>query len=468
MELAGNRGRADRLFPVHPLIFLFLIPAITMRSIAEERKNGTLELLLTHPLDPHCIVWAKFLAGTTLVVAALLPTLAGYACPHAGQPSGQHRWRRRCRDLGLVCSAALWPQAWSLHPKPTAKSSLSCRLHWLAWSCITAPRPRVYDLGKADHIIQWFAMETHYRSIGTGVVVLGDVAWFAAYIALALAVAQKPSTPTRMKALQDSRTRRSGWRGALLAVASWDPGPMAPCIDVTEDRRHSLSDATESLLSELSEGEEEILVRCYLEGDFRHVTGAWLTKSNPSCARLRARATAKSAGNSSMWPLPGTKNHRGHRLALYKGLRFTRIAHREAGVTAFQNIWPCAMVTVRGVDYPVQFLRSENMDPDVMVQMPSTKSNSTWARPCDWACATAVRWWGCCKATGASRQSKRPTSQALAESAEVVDVWLDGAVDALCEKIEGRPNRQPKYDALIVAGPTPHSATRTNCSWTNT
>ena len=51
--------------------------------------------------------------------------------------------------------------------------------------------------GTADHIIQWFAMETHYRSIGTGVVVLGDVAWFVAYIALALAMAQNHLQPRR-------------------------------------------------------------------------------------------------------------------------------------------------------------------------------------------------------------------------------------------------------------------------------
>ena len=55
-----------------------------------------------------------------------------------------------------------------------------------------------YDLfGTADHIIQWFAMETHYRSIGTGVVILGDVAWFVAYIALALAMAQNHLQPRR-------------------------------------------------------------------------------------------------------------------------------------------------------------------------------------------------------------------------------------------------------------------------------
>ena len=48
-----------------------------------------------------------------------------------------------------------------------------------------------YDLfGQWDHVIQWCAMETHFRSIGTGVVVVSDLLWFCAYMAIALAIAQ--------------------------------------------------------------------------------------------------------------------------------------------------------------------------------------------------------------------------------------------------------------------------------------
>jgi ABC-2 type transport system permease protein len=76
-ETVLNNGFADlgKLFGVAPLIFLFLIPAITMRSFAEERKAGTLEILFTKPISLWQIIAGKYLAGCFLVLLALLPTL---------------------------------------------------------------------------------------------------------------------------------------------------------------------------------------------------------------------------------------------------------------------------------------------------------------------------------------------------------------------------------------------------------
>jgi len=65
----------DGLFTIGPFVFLFLVPAITMRMFAEEKKTGTVELLLTQPLTDLQIIAAKYLAGFLLVVFALLPTL---------------------------------------------------------------------------------------------------------------------------------------------------------------------------------------------------------------------------------------------------------------------------------------------------------------------------------------------------------------------------------------------------------
>src|SRR6201996_3789606 len=65
----------DSLFNTAPYLFMFLIPAITMRSIAEERKEGTFELLVTRPLTDLQIVRGKYLAALVLVLFALLPTL---------------------------------------------------------------------------------------------------------------------------------------------------------------------------------------------------------------------------------------------------------------------------------------------------------------------------------------------------------------------------------------------------------
>jgi len=68
----------DSFFNIAPYLFIFLIPAITMRSLAEEKKDGTFELLATRPLSDWDIVLGKFFASLIIVVLTLLPTLIYY------------------------------------------------------------------------------------------------------------------------------------------------------------------------------------------------------------------------------------------------------------------------------------------------------------------------------------------------------------------------------------------------------
>ncbi len=72
-----DSGYADMgpLFYMAPWVFLFLVPAVTMRSFSEERRTGTMEVLLTKPLTELQIVLAKYLAAVLLVLLALVPTL---------------------------------------------------------------------------------------------------------------------------------------------------------------------------------------------------------------------------------------------------------------------------------------------------------------------------------------------------------------------------------------------------------
>ncbi|MBN1986866.1 MAG: ABC transporter permease subunit, partial [Prolixibacteraceae bacterium] len=65
----------EPLFSLAPWLYLFLVPAITMRFFADEKRSGTIEILLTHPISDFKLVLAKFLAGMVLVVFSLLPTL---------------------------------------------------------------------------------------------------------------------------------------------------------------------------------------------------------------------------------------------------------------------------------------------------------------------------------------------------------------------------------------------------------
>jgi ABC-2 type transport system permease protein len=68
----------ESMFVIAPWVFMFLIPAITMRSFAEEQRNGTIELLLTRPLTEWQIIISKYAAGFVVVIFALLPTIFYY------------------------------------------------------------------------------------------------------------------------------------------------------------------------------------------------------------------------------------------------------------------------------------------------------------------------------------------------------------------------------------------------------
>jgi ABC-2 type transport system permease protein len=84
-------GYADMetLFTLGPFVLMFLIPAVTMKSFAEEKKMGTLEFLFTKPLTDWDIINGKFLAAWTLALFALLPTWVYYfSISQLGDPAG--------------------------------------------------------------------------------------------------------------------------------------------------------------------------------------------------------------------------------------------------------------------------------------------------------------------------------------------------------------------------------------------
>jgi ABC-2 type transport system permease protein len=87
--LDAGYSQLNTFFNLAPWVFLFLIPAITMRSFAEERKSGTLELLITKPLSEMHLILAKFFAGLVLVLFSVLPGLIYfYSIYQLGNPVG--------------------------------------------------------------------------------------------------------------------------------------------------------------------------------------------------------------------------------------------------------------------------------------------------------------------------------------------------------------------------------------------
>ncbi len=73
--LESGYSSLDPMFILAPWVFLFLVPAVTMRLFSDEKRTGTLELLLSRPLSDLKIILSKYLAGVILVLLAILPTL---------------------------------------------------------------------------------------------------------------------------------------------------------------------------------------------------------------------------------------------------------------------------------------------------------------------------------------------------------------------------------------------------------
>jgi len=87
--LDSGYSTLETLFGIAPWVFLFLVPAITMRTFAEEKKNGTIELILTRPISDIRLVLGKYFASVLLVLIILIPSLIFYLSVYLlGSPVG--------------------------------------------------------------------------------------------------------------------------------------------------------------------------------------------------------------------------------------------------------------------------------------------------------------------------------------------------------------------------------------------
>lgn len=196
MPGAGNvldTGQASlsTLFSMAPWVLLFLVPAVTMRMLAEERKEGTLELLLTKPVSEWEVVLAKYLAAVGLVIAIMLPTLIYFLSVYLlGAPRGSvdsgATWGSY---LGLLFLAMVYAAIGICISAFTANSivafvvaSLLSLLCYIGFESLA-----MLPIFKGhEYLVATLGIEEHYRSIRRGVVDSRDVLYFASVIAIAL------------------------------------------------------------------------------------------------------------------------------------------------------------------------------------------------------------------------------------------------------------------------------------------
>jgi ABC-2 type transport system permease protein len=187
--LDNGFANIDPLFIIAPWVYLFLIPAITMRSFSEEKKAGTIELLLTRPLSDLQIVFAKYFAGFTLVIVSLIPTLIYYYSVHVlGAPKGNidsgGAWGSY---VGLLFLGAGFV-AIGIFSSSIAENQVIAFIiaMLLCFFCYTGFEYIAQSgvFGKYDAFFKGLGINDHYVSMSRGVIDTRDVLYFLSIIVL--------------------------------------------------------------------------------------------------------------------------------------------------------------------------------------------------------------------------------------------------------------------------------------------
>ncbi|GAA4402918.1 gliding motility-associated ABC transporter permease subunit GldF [Nibrella viscosa] len=170
-------GYADMgtFFNLTPYVMLFLVPAMTMRAIAEEVRTGTLEWLLTKPVSRWGVVGGKFLANWLLVALTLLPTLLYYITLYQlGNPPGNIDSASVTGSYigllllgGVFVAIGLW--ASSINENQVVAFVLGvffCFLLYVGLSSLTG----LLGDGSAAYWLSYLALDEQYRSLGRGLI----------------------------------------------------------------------------------------------------------------------------------------------------------------------------------------------------------------------------------------------------------------------------------------------------------
>lgn len=183
-------------FNLSPWILLFLVPTITMRSLADEYKTGTFELLKTLPLTPSQIVWGKFFGSLIIVVTALLPTLIyAVSVQQLSVTGGIDIGATAGSYIGLVLLGAVFTAIGicaSSYTNNTVVAFIAaafiCFALYNGFDAIS--KLPVFNAG-LDYYIEMLGINFHYRSISRGVVDSRDLIYFIGIIVLFLFITQR-------------------------------------------------------------------------------------------------------------------------------------------------------------------------------------------------------------------------------------------------------------------------------------
>jgi len=183
-------------FDLAPWLLLFLVPTVTMRSLADEYKAGTFELLKTLPLTSSQIIWGKFLGALFIILAALLPTiLYSISIQQLSSAGGIDMGGTIGSYIGLVFLAAVFTAVGICTSSFTNNTVVAfitgAFLCFILYSGFDAISKLPLFKGNLDYWIEMVGINFHYKNISRGVIDTRDVIYFAGIIVIFLLVTQR-------------------------------------------------------------------------------------------------------------------------------------------------------------------------------------------------------------------------------------------------------------------------------------
>jgi ABC-2 type transport system permease protein len=179
----------DTLFFLSPWVFMFLVPAVTMRMIAEEKRLGTIELIYSRPITERGIIYGKFFASVFLVLLALLPGLIYYISVYllGESPGNLDKGGTWGAFIGLFFLATVYASAGIFASSLTDNQVIAfiiavliCFVLFIGFDSFAY----LPGLKKIDEFVLRLGINEHYKSISRGVLDLRDCIYFVAVVAI--------------------------------------------------------------------------------------------------------------------------------------------------------------------------------------------------------------------------------------------------------------------------------------------
>ena len=186
----------EKFFQLAPWILLLLIPAITMRSFADEFRSGTFEILQTRPLSRWQIIFGKYFGSLIVVLIALLPTIIYFfSVQMLSSNEGIDTGATIGSYIGLVFLAAVFVAIGICTSSFTNNaviafiiSLIACALLYYGFNAIS----RLPGLGSGtDYYIEMAGIDFHYRSISRGLIDTRDLVYFLSVVGLFLGITNR-------------------------------------------------------------------------------------------------------------------------------------------------------------------------------------------------------------------------------------------------------------------------------------